>query len=75
MSHSVLSRTPPPASPLYIDTPTLPRGTVQQTDWAQGGMHVQVYRTVTENGQVLHQDTFNTIFEPWPNVYLRGTGR
>ncbi len=74
MSHNILSRTPPPARPLYINDPSLPSGTVRQTDWARGGMHVQVYRTVQSNGQIIHQDTFDTVFEPWPNIYLRGTG-
>ncbi len=74
MNHSILNRTPPISKPMYVDDPTLPRGTVRQTDWARGGLHVQVYRSVYGNGQLLHQDTFSTIFEPWPDIYLRGTG-
>jgi vancomycin resistance protein YoaR len=74
VSHQVLERTPPIDEPVYVDDPSLPRGTTRQTDWAQPGMHVQVYRTVTEGGQVVRQDTFDSIFEPWPDIYLRGTG-
>jgi vancomycin resistance protein YoaR len=74
MSHAILSRTPALRKPLYIDDPSLPAGYVKQTDWAQPGMHVQVYRTVWEGGQVARQDTFNTVFEPWPNIFVRGTG-
>jgi vancomycin resistance protein YoaR len=74
MSHRVLERMPAPRKPLYLNDPTEPRGTFKQTDWARPGMHVQVYRTVTDNGQILRQDTFDTVFEPWPNIYVRGTG-
>lgn len=74
MSHRILSTEPPKAEPVYVDDPSLPAGVVQQTDWAQPGMRVNVYRTVTQNGQVLLQDTFPTRFEPWPDIYLRGTG-
>jgi vancomycin resistance protein YoaR len=74
LNHRVLERTPAPRKPLYLSDPTLPRGTFKQTDWARPGMHVQVYRTVENNGQVVRQDTFDTIFEPWPNIYVRGTG-
>jgi vancomycin resistance protein YoaR len=74
MNYAVLSRTPPPSRPLYIDDPSKPRGVVKQTDWAQPGMTVEVYRTVLQNGQILRQDSFHSVFEPWPNVFLRGTG-
>jgi vancomycin resistance protein YoaR len=74
MSHAVLGHMAAPGKPLYVDDPSLPAGTVKQTDWAQPGVHVQVYRSVKEHGQVIRQDTFDTIFEPWPNIYLRGTG-
>jgi vancomycin resistance protein YoaR len=74
MSHRVLERMPAPRRPLYLNDSSLPRGTFKQTDWARPGMHVQVYRTVEDNGQVIRQDTFDTVFEPWPNIYVRGTG-
>jgi vancomycin resistance protein YoaR len=74
ISHRVLERTPAPRRPLYLNDPTLPRGSFKQTDWARPGMHVQVYRTVQANGQTIRQDTFDTVFEPWPNIYVRGTG-
>lgn len=74
MSHAILERTPKPGKPLYIDDPTRPRGYFRQTDHAQGGMTVQVYRVVRQGETVLWQDTFETTFKPWPNIYVRGTG-
>jgi vancomycin resistance protein YoaR len=74
MSYQVLSYTPAIRTPRYIDDPSLPAGTVRQTDWAQPGMSVEVYRTVREGGQPARIDTFATTFQPWPDIYLRGTG-
>lgn len=74
MGHAVLSRTPPPSTPLYIDDPTRPRGYFKQTDWAIPGLTAEVYRTVRHNGQLIHQNAYRSVFEPWPNIYVRGTG-
>ncbi|NJP07280.1 MAG: hypothetical protein HC837_17505 [Chloroflexaceae bacterium] len=74
MSHEILATTPAPPEPKYVDDPTLPAGTVRQTDWAQGGLTVNLYRSIYEGDQLLRQDTFPTTFEPWPTVYVRGTG-
>lgn len=74
MGHRILGSTAKPARPVYVDDPTLPRGTVKQTDWARGGLQTELYRTVLQDGQVIHQDTFKTTFEPWPDIYRRGTG-
>ncbi len=63
-----------PRQPRYVDDPTLPRGTVKQTDTARGGMDVTVGRIVRQNGAVLVQDNFFSRFEPWPNIFVRGTG-
>jgi hypothetical protein len=37
-------------------------------------MTVEVYRTVLQNGQPWIQDSFLSVFEPWPNIFIRGTG-
>lgn len=75
MDYRVLSRTAAPRQPVYIDDPSYPRGYFRRSDTARGGMTVEVYRTVRANGVVLANDTFFTKFEPWPNIYVRGTGR
>jgi vancomycin resistance protein YoaR len=74
MDYRILERTPAPTRPVYVDDPSLPSGSFRQTDVAQGGMTVEVYRVVRENGRVLYRDTFPTKFQPWPNIYVRGAG-
>lgn len=68
----VTNQTPPPPD-LYQDDPTLPIGTIQQTDFAAWGADVSFKRTVVQNGQVIIQDTFTSHYRPWQAVYLRGT--
>ncbi len=75
MDYRIIERTPAPAKPLYVDDPTFPAGSIRQTDVARGGMTVEVYRVVRERGQLLYRDTFTTKFQPWPNIYVRGTGK
>ncbi len=73
MTTPVVSNIVPAPPPLYIDDPTLPKGVVQQTDFAANGAHVQFSRTVTRGGQILDQDTFVSDYQPWQAVYHRGT--
>jgi vancomycin resistance protein YoaR len=73
LDYQILERTPAPTTPVYIDDPELPAGTVRKTDSARGGLHVEVYRTVSAAGTVIARDTFTTLFQPWPNIYVRGT--
>jgi len=75
MSHRITSQTPAPSKPVTIQDPTLPAGTYKQSDWARPGLTTIIYRTVKENGLLLRQDSFPTTFKPWPNIFVRGTGR
>jgi vancomycin resistance protein YoaR len=72
--HRVLENTPAPTQAVYVDDPAQPRGYLRKSDTARGGIRVEVLRTVSENGQVIAQDTFPTEFKPWPDIYVRGTG-
>ncbi|RMD82992.1 MAG: vanomycin resistance protein VanB, partial [Chloroflexi bacterium] len=74
-SYRILERTPAPTQPLYIDDPSLPSGVIRQTDTARDGLRVEIYRTVYTNGEVRLRDTIPTTFQPWPNIFVRGTGR
>jgi vancomycin resistance protein YoaR len=63
-----------PAPPdLRQDDPTLPKGTVKQVDFAARGATVTFKRTVTKNGAVLAQETWNSFYKPWQAVFLIGT--
>ena len=68
----VTNQTPPPPA-LYQDDPTLPVGTLQQTDFAASGADVYFTRTVTKNGKTIIFDKFVSDYQPWQAVYLRGT--
>jgi vancomycin resistance protein YoaR len=74
MSHNILKHIPRPNKSVTVEDPNLPRGTFKQTDWAQPGLEVEVYRDVWQGNTLLRRDTFHTLFEAWPNVYVRGTG-
>jgi vancomycin resistance protein YoaR len=68
----ILNQTPPPPD-LFQDDPTLPVGTVQQTDFAAWGANVYFTRAVTQNGQNIISDKFVSNYQPWQAIYLRGT--
>ncbi|MGC8952689.1 VanW family protein [Chloroflexus sp.] len=63
-----------PSEPVYVDDPSLPRGTIRQTDVARNGRDISIYRIITDaNGQE-RRELFFTRFRPWPNIFVRGTG-
>ncbi|MCE1252127.1 MAG: VanW family protein [Anaerolineae bacterium] len=59
---------------LYRENSELPAGEVKQMDYAADGADVSVQRTVHRNGEIIHQDTFNTHYEPWQAIYEYGPG-
>lgn len=68
----ISSQTPAP-EPLYQDDPNLPKGTEKQIDFAASGARVSFKRTVTKNGKVIIDETYNSNYRPWQAVFLRGT--
>jgi vancomycin resistance protein YoaR len=68
----VTNETPPPPD-LYQDDPTLPVGTINQTDFAAWGADVSFTRTVIQNGKQIIFDKFISNYQPWQAVYQRGT--
>lgn len=63
-----------PAPPeRYEDDPTLPKGTIEQVDFAAAGAKAAFDYEVIKGGQVLQKRTFYSNFRPWQAVYLRGT--
>jgi vancomycin resistance protein YoaR len=59
---------------LYRENPDLEEGEIVQVDWAAKGLDVVVYRTVTRNGEVLHEDRIRTHYLPWRAIYEFGPG-
>lgn len=73
ISQPVIKNQVPPPPDLYQDDPTLPKGKIKQIDWKAWGAEVSFSRTVTRGGQVLISETFNSSYQPWQAVFLRGT--
>ncbi len=72
-SREIISETEAP-EPLYRENPDLPEGEIKQVDYQADGMDVIVYRTVTREGEVIHQDTIKTHYLPWQAIYEYGPG-
>lgn len=73
MTQPVISSQTPAPEPLYQDDPTLPAGVTKQIDYAAAGAKVSFSRTVTKNGKVIINETYNSNYRPWQAVFLRGT--
>jgi vancomycin resistance protein YoaR len=69
LTHKVYDHTPAPTEPVFVADPKVPRGTIKHTDKARGGMTIDVYRLVVENGAPRPPELFRTRFRPWPNIY------
>ena len=63
-----------PAEPVYVDDPSLPRGTVRQSDTARNGRDITIERVILQDGVEISRDRFLTRFRAWPNIFVRGTG-
>lgn len=63
-----------PPDPVYTENPELPKDTIKQVDWAAKGADVSVRRTVYKDGNVYLEDTINTHYRPWPDMYQYGPG-
>jgi vancomycin resistance protein YoaR len=70
LTRKVYDRVPAPSQPQYVADPKQPRGTMRQTDTARGGMTIDVYRVITDNGVRQKAQLFQTKFKAWPNIYV-----
>lgn len=73
ISKPTVSKLIPPPPDEYQDDPTLPKGTIQQVDFAAYGAHASFTREVTRDGKVLLADNFLSDYQPWQAIFLRGT--
>lgn len=69
----VITNQSPPPEPFYQDDPTLPEGTIVQVEHPAWGASVTFSRTVKKGDQVMFTDTFDSRYQPWRAVFLRGT--
>ncbi|MDW8148765.1 MAG: VanW family protein [Roseiflexaceae bacterium] len=69
LTHKVYDYTPAPKEPVFVADPRVPPGTIKHTDKARGGMTIDIYRLVVENGVPRPPELFRTRFRPWPNIY------
>lgn len=68
----ITNRIPPPED-LYQDDPGLPKGQIKQIERRIEGADVFFTRKVERAVEVLTQETFNSHYQPWRAIYLRGT--
>ncbi len=73
ISEPIVSGQTPPPAPVYEDDPTLPKGVVQQVDYAVWGATSIFTRTVKRGDEVLYNDTFTSKYQPWRAVFKVGT--
>jgi vancomycin resistance protein YoaR len=73
ISDPIVSNQIAPPETLYTDDPTLAKGITIQTEHATWGATVTFNRTVKRGGEVLHNDTFSSRYQPWRAVFLVGT--
>ncbi len=64
----------PAPDPVYKENPDLPKGKINQVDYAADGADVTVTRTVTRDNEVIISDTIKTHFQAWAAVYEYGPG-
>lgn len=60
--------------PLYEESAELRAGEIKQVDWAADGADITVTRTVTRDGETIHNDRIVTNYRPWRAVYQYGPG-
>lgn len=63
-----------PPEPVYRENPDLNLGEIVQVDWAAEGSDVSVSRTVYRGGEVYFNDSINTHYQAWQDVYEYGPG-
>ncbi len=60
--------------PLYKENPDLDKNEFKKIDYEADGLDVIVYRTVTRDGETIHNDTIKTHYLPWRAIYEFGPG-
>jgi vancomycin resistance protein YoaR len=74
VSKPVTSNITPAPPTIYQDDPTLPAGTLKQTDFAAAGAKVVFNYSVVRGSEQVYKKTFTSNYQPWQAIYLKGTG-
>lgn len=67
----ISERKPALPSQTILDS-SKPPGYTEQKEWAHEGMHVVLNRTVSEDGRVLFEDSFASLYKPWGDKFIVG---
>jgi vancomycin resistance protein YoaR len=59
---------------LYRENKDLPAGEVKKVDYAADGADVKIHRVVRKDGVILHDDEFDTHYQPWQAIFEYGPG-
>lgn len=73
LTKPIVSNYQAPLPTVYQDDPTLPMGTLKQVDFAAAGAKITFDYKVARDNLTIYSKTFVTNYQPWANVYLRGT--
>ena len=73
ISESKLYNVSAPPAPLYQDDPTLAKGIIRQVDFSAPGGTAEFTRRVTRGDEVLFEDTYKSVYQPWRAIFLVGT--
>ena len=73
VSDPIVTNILPPPPEVRVETDTLFRGEVKQTEKPHEGATAVAYYTVMKDGKVLHKQTFKSVYKPWAAKFLVGT--
>lgn len=74
MSDPVVYDVTPAGDPIYKDDPSLAQGEERVVAKAHAGAKATFDYKVTKGGKEIINQTFNSVYVPWPARILRGTG-
>jgi vancomycin resistance protein YoaR len=70
LTRKIYDRVPAPTEPQFVADVKQPQGSRRQSDHARGGMTIDVFRVITENGVQRPPERFQTKFRAWPNIFV-----
>ncbi len=73
ISHPDIRNRVAPPKEVRIQSTSVPKGIIRQTEYAAEGSDIYFSRKVTKNGKELINETVKTHYYPWQAVFLIGT--